>query len=92
MAQGIELQTLAHPVEQLDIELLFQVLEGTAGRGLGHGQLVRGAADILGVGGGEEHFQLAQGVFHGWGLRGRLTVFTQKTRSPSLLLKKSKTT
>ena len=63
-AQIVELQTLAGAVEEANIELPFQILERAAGGGLGHGQTLCRAADVLEAGGGEKDFELAQGVVH----------------------------
>src|SRR5690606_36345687 len=63
-AELVEQQFFPRPVEQLNIELAFELLEGAAGGGLGHGQLVGGTADIFRVGGGDKDFELAQAVFH----------------------------
>ena len=65
-AQLVQLQALAYTVEQLDVELVFQFLQGTAGSRLRHGQGFRSPGDVLEVGGGKEDFELTETVFHDW--------------------------
>ncbi len=63
-AQLVEAQALAGALEQLDLELRLKLLERPGGGGLGHAEVIRGAADVFEVSGGEEHLELAEGVAH----------------------------
>ena len=57
-------QALAHPVEQLHVELALEIGEGAAGGRLRQGQLLARAADAARPGDRQEDLQLAQGVAH----------------------------
>jgi hypothetical protein len=58
-AEVAQLQALADPVEQLDIELALQVGERSADRRLRHRQLLRRPADALATGHGQEDLELS---------------------------------
>ena len=54
----------AEALEQLQLELSFEIGQGAADRRLRHGQVLRGATDALVLGHGEEDFELAEGETH----------------------------
>ncbi|MNP24170.1 hypothetical protein D3C76_1169160 [compost metagenome] len=66
-AEGVEGEALAGAVEQPAVELPLQFAERGAGGRLRHRQRLGGAGDAFLLGHRDEHFQLAQGEFHGGG-------------------------